>query len=245
MTARLGGGQGGRAGVYFVSRLMRRDWYFRRQFFAAVAPLLIGLGTAAAKGWKVDPFGAVFSPMHVAPHALGVLVALASSLLAFGNDYKGAWVFSLAAPRALRGFAWGVYGVMAQVVVAANMAAAPLMVWRWGVAHGGLFAAYSLAVGLLYVAVAMKAADGIPFTRQPNPERAALTMPVVLVAVMVIGMVVAVQHFLLFRSEVAVALAVVVLAAAGWFGARRSVGSLAEEMELQLAERGIYQEVAS
>jgi hypothetical protein len=235
-TARLGGGQGGRAGFLFVSRLMLRDWQFRRQFLATGTPILVGAGAVLVKGYSVDPFGAGFSPIHFMPHAIGMLFLFTGSLLPFGSDYKGGWVFPLAPPASLDGFAAGVYGVLAEIAIALHAIVAPLLVWKWGVAHAALFLVFSLTASAAYVAGAMRLIDEIPFTRQPDPKRGALTLPVLLVSMLIVGIAVGAQHFLLFRSAAAVAIATVVLGAAAWPAGGAGIRALAEAMRCGVAE---------
>jgi hypothetical protein len=247
IVARLAG-PAARAGYAFTSRLMLRDWQFRRQFLATAAPLAIAIGSAYAKGWKDDPFGESFSPIHFLPHAFGLLLVFVCSLLPFGSDYKGAWIFRLAPPPALDAFAAGVYGLLAQVVIVANALAAPALIWKWGPAHGALFLAYSLATGAVYIAATMRLLDGIPFTRQPDPKRSALGLPVLMMGMVVVGIAVAIQHFLLFRSTIAVVVATIILAVAGWVAGRESIAAMGADMKNQIAQEvgesaALYHEV--
>jgi len=241
-------GPAARAGYAFSSRLMLRDWQFRRQFLATAAPLAIAIGSAFAKGWKADPFAEGFSPIHFLPHAFGLLLIFTCALLPFGSDYKGAWVFRLAPAPALDAFAAGVYGMLAQILVVLNVLAAPLLIWKWGPAHAALFLAFSLATGAVYIAATMRLTDGIPFTRQPDPKRSALGLPVLMMGMVVVGIAVAIQHFVLFRSTIAVAAATIILAAAGWFAGRASIAAMGADMQNQVAQEvgesgTIYHEV--
>ena len=247
-VARFLGGQPARAGFAFTGRLMLREWQFRRQFLATGAPLIIGVGAVFVQGWRRDPFAAEFSTMHLLPHAIGVLCILTSVLLPFGGDYKGAWVFQLAPPTSIERFAAGPCAVLAQVALWLNAIAAPVAVWRWGSAHALLFLAFSVAADAAYIAVALRVIDAIPFTRQPDPKRSQLTLPALFAGGLVIGLAVAIQHFLLFRSPFAVAAAIVILAIAGAIAIPASIRSLAGDMRNQIAEAtgasgALYQEV--
>jgi len=229
-------GPAARAGYAFTSRLMLRDWQFRRQFLATAAPLAIAIGSSVAKGWSADPFGREFSAIHFLPHAFGLLFVFVCALLPFGSDYKGSWIFRLAPPPALDAFAAGIYGMLAQGLIVLNVLAAPLLIWKWGPAHAGLFLAFSLAVGTVYLAATMRLADGIPFTRQPDPKRAAVGLPVLLLGMVVVGIAVGLQYFLVFRSPIAVGATTIVLAAAGVIAGRASIDAIGEQMKNQIAQ---------
>jgi hypothetical protein len=235
IVARVGG-PAARAGYAFTSRLMLRDWQFRRQFLAMAATLAIGIGSSFAKGWKADPFAEAFSPIHFLPHAFGFLLLMVCALLPFGSDYKGAWIFRLAPPPALDAFATGVYGLLAQIVFVLNMLAAPALIWKWGLAHAALFLAFSLATAAIYVAATMRLVDGIPFTRQPDPKRSAIGLPVLMMGMAVVGIAVAVQHFVLFRSPLAVGAMTIALAVGGWIAGRASIAAMGAEMKNQVAQ---------
>jgi hypothetical protein len=229
-------GPAGRAGYAFSSRLMLRDWQFRRQFLATAMPLAMGIGYAYVKGWNADPFAETFSPIHFLPHAFGLMLLFVCALLPFGSDYKGAWIFRLAPPPAFDGFAAGVYGMLAQIVIVLHVLAAPLLIWKCGPLHAGLFLAFSLATGAVYIAATMRLTDGIPFTRQPDPKRSAIGLPVLTMGMAVVGVAVALQHFVLFRSLVAVGVTTVILAVAGWFAGRASVAAMGADMKSQVAQ---------
>jgi hypothetical protein len=247
MVARLAG-PAARGGYAFSSRLMLRDWQFRRQFLATAAPLAIGIGSAYVKGWRSDPFAEDFSPIHFLPHAFGLLLVFVCSLLPFGSDYKGAWIFRLAPPPALDAFAAGVYGLLAQVVIVLNVLAAPALIWNWGLPHAALFLAFSVATGAAYIAATMRLVDGIPFTRQPDPKRSALSLPVLMLGMVVVGIAVSLQHFLLFRSPLAVGVLTPIVAVAAWLAGRASMVAMGEEMKNQVAQEvgesgALYREV--
>jgi len=248
VVARLFGGQPARAAFAYVGRLMLRDWQFRRQFLSTAAPILFGIGSALATGWKLDPFAGSFSPIHFAPHGLGMLMIFVAALLPFGSDHKAAWLFQLVPVPVISGFAAGTYAPMAQFLVIAHAVEAPFLVWRWGAAHAALLLAFSGAASFVYAGLAVRMIEAIPFTRIPNPQRAAITLPILLLAVFGIAIAVALQHFVLFRSPAAVAAATVALAVAAWYAGRSGIRALAVSMRYQLAESSgesgsLYREV--
>ncbi len=107
-VALLFGGQAGRAGFEYTRRMMVRDWQFRRGLIRLVPFFGIAF-TSLAKGLKVSPFSGQFSAMHFAPHLFGFMLFNICLVLAFGRDYKAAWVFLLIPGRAFGPFARGIY----------------------------------------------------------------------------------------------------------------------------------------
>lgn len=246
--ARIAPGQPARAGFVYCSRLMRRDWQFRRQFLALAAPLLMANVPLFVKGWSVDPFSREFSTIHLLPHATGMLAFVICMLLPCGNDYKGAWIFHLAPPGSSSGFAAGIYAVVVEILAAVHLTVAPFLIWKWGFAHAALFLGFSAAAAQIYLAASTHLIDTIPFTKQPSPTRSAGGPLLVFGGLAVIGIAVAIQHYLLFRSPLAVLLTTLLLGVTGALAARAAIRSLAGTMRDQLAyESGaatpLYQEV--
>src|SRR5580658_3761548 len=106
------GGQPAVAGFAFVSRMMLRDWQFRRQMIPMAVLPLISLGSAFSTGRPPDPFSGRFTPLHLLPHLLGMLLLFMCMFLRYGNDYKGVWIFLSIPSRAFDGFANGVFAVL-------------------------------------------------------------------------------------------------------------------------------------
>src|SRR5581483_637800 len=112
IAGRYFGGQPARAGFAFVSRMVLRDWQFRRQFVGLLLPAIVGLVSAAAGGWPRDPLLGQFAPVQMLPHGIGVLLLFACMLLPYGNDYKGAWILQVVPSKAFDGFARGVHAYL-------------------------------------------------------------------------------------------------------------------------------------
>jgi hypothetical protein len=250
LIARFFGGQPARAGSAFLSRMMLRDWHFRRQILPMMLPLLIGLAGAASTSWRTDPFARHFSVMHVLPHIFGFLLLFICSLLPYGNDYKGGWLFLTVPASSFSGFARGVWATLWLRVVAIPhiimlIALAPI----WGMVDCSLFVAYSAAVASIYLSLVLRMVENVPFTRQPDASRGTALLPILLMGGAAAGIVVAAQFFLVFRS-VWIVLAVTVAAAAGaWLLTRSSLTAFAESMRFHLSlasqETGaIYKEIS-
>jgi hypothetical protein len=249
IVRRFFGGQPALAGFAFVSRMMLRDWQFRRQMIPLLMFPLISLGSAFSSGWPADPFLRKFTPIHVMPHALGFLLLFVCTLMRFGNDYKGAWVFVSIPSRALNGFARGIHALLwLDGILIPNLIALPLLAWRWGIWHGALFILYSIAATSVYLALELRLIENVPFSKQMDTSIQSLTLPLLLGSGIVAGIAVAVQYFLIFRSPVVVAVSTVVLGIAAWFGTKATLGTLAVAMRYHLgllsAENGtIYREI--
>ncbi|MDX2153109.1 MAG: hypothetical protein SFV54_20360 [Bryobacteraceae bacterium] len=212
LIARYCGGPPARAAFEYTSRLMRRDYQFRRQAIALASTLAL-LGPAL-HSIPTDPFSSVFTPIHLVPHTIGLLTILLALILPGGGHHQASWLFRLAPPAALRSFVEGVWvSVWLGVIVPPNLLLAAALLWFWPVPHALLFALFSLGVGTAYSVAALPFIEGLPFTRQPI-KRQPVMFPVLVVSGVVMAFAVALQHFVLFRSLASVAAAALVLFAA-------------------------------
>ena len=249
IVRRFFGGQPALAGFAFVSRMMLRDWQFRRQMIPLLMFPLVSLGSAFSSGWPSDPLLRKFTPIHVMPHALGFLLLFVCTLMRFGNDYKGVWVFVSIPSGALNGFARGIHALLwLDGILIPNLIALPLLAWRWGFGHAALFIAYSIAATSVYLALELRLIENVPFSKQMDTAIQSLTLPLLLGFGLAAGIAVTVQYFLIFRSPVSVAVCTVVLGIAAWFGTKVSLSTLAVAMRYHLglltAESGtIYKEI--
>ncbi len=251
LIARLFGGQPGRAGYAFVSRMMLRDFQFRRQVLPMMVMVLVGMVPSAVMAGRADPFSGRMTAMHGVPHVIAFLLFVMCVVLPFGNDYKGAWVFLAAPAHTFRGFARGVYGAMCvPLIVAPHAIMLPLLAVVWGPLHAVVFVAYSAAVSFLYLSLELRLIDGPPFCRQMDPTRGAVMLPMLILSAAIMGVAVAVQLFFVFPSLTRVGLATVVAGAVAWFLTRSSLSALETSIRHNLglvsAESGtLYVEVNS
>ena len=124
--------QSARAGFEYVRRMLVRDWQFRRQMIpmlpAAIMPVVL-----LFSGSRSTPFSGTFTPMHLLPHALGALLFFACTVLAFGADYKGAWIFLTIPGGAFRGFVRGVHALLwFAVILIPNLVVMGFLARNWG-----------------------------------------------------------------------------------------------------------------
>jgi hypothetical protein len=248
--ARFFGGPPARAAFEYVPRMMRRDWQFRRQLIPMAVPMAMPL-VFLAGALRTSPFSGKFTAAHALPHAFGFVFYWICSLIAYGGDYKGAWVFLLAPSRALGGFARGVHAALwVRLVVIPHVALLLALAWFWGIRDAALFVAFSVAVASLYLGIEIRTIDATPFTTQPVVAKNPYAFLVLVIGGMIVAVAVGVQHFLLFRSPLAVVIATLGIGAAAYFATRSSLGSLETTMRFTLGlESGesvsIYKEIGS
>lgn len=218
---------GSRAGMgtgLFVRRMAMRDWQFRRAALRAAVPMLMLL-VVMREGFR-SPFaeGPGFTMAHLLPHVVGVTVVTAADFLPFSDHYKARWIFLTLPASGLRGVVRGTVGALWLMG-----AAAPSLVLLagtsilWGVVEAGAFAAYSLAVLSFYVGSFAWIQSGFPFTRPPDPARAAGNMTIMfgfLIVALVLG---AIQALWVFPDPARVAGATVLLGVAAWSAGHFSI----------------------
>jgi hypothetical protein len=247
LVSRYFGGQPARGGFAFVSRLMLRDWQFRRQMGSLLFPAIIGIGSVVS-GWRVDPFSLDFSRVHLFPHIPGVLLFLICSILPYGTDYKGAWLFRLVPSRTIEPFARGVHGLLwLEILLIPHLLLLPVLAIAWGWWHAALFVAYSLAAGSVYLALDLRMTGGAPFSSQVDSSRGYSTIAVMFVGGICVSIAVAFQYFVIFRWPAAVLIATVAMAVTAVFLTRASIAALATAIRFQFdVESGavaLYKEV--
>jgi hypothetical protein len=234
IVARFRGGPGARAGFAYVSRMITRDYQIRRQIVGFL-PMLIILAGGAIKSISTDPFLRKFTPLHLAPHVIGLYLFIVCSILAYGSDFKGAWVFQLAPAGVLGRFACGVHAFLwVAAVLGPHVLLFPLLAWFWGPWHSALFVLFSAGVVSLYLGFALRLIESIPFSRQPEVKRGAMTLPLMVLVLLVAGIASGLQHFLLFRSETAVLASAAVLGLASWAVTGRSLSAFEFKMRFTL-----------
>jgi len=242
------GGQLGRAGFEFVSQMMTRDWQFLRQAVPLV-PMLILAGVVMAPGLRTTPFSGHFTMLHILPHTFGFMLFSICSVLAYGNDYKGAWIFLLAPAGALERFARGVFALLwVGFIVIPHLFILALLAWFWGTQPAAVFVAYSLAVASFYLGLELRLIEGVPFTRQPGVSQAFMLMPIMVLGALSIGVAVAVQYFLVFRSVGTALTTTAIVAASACLLTRSSLRSLGASMRYHLGllsgeSSALYREV--
>jgi hypothetical protein len=227
--ARLAGGRAGaqpaRAGFEYVRRMMFRDWQFRRQLIPMLPTVIMSL-LAIAGGLRTSPFSGRFTPVHFLPHALGALLFVVCTALAHGSDYKGSWVFLTVPGSTFRGFVRGVWALLwIAMILIPNLIVLGFLAWNWGPADALLFVTFSFAIASLYLALELRLVEGVPFGKPVATSQGMVMLPLMLGGGLVIGIMVALQHYLLFHSRPLVLAATLLAAAAACFLTRSGLGT--------------------
>jgi len=248
LVARFFGGPASRAGFEYTSRLMIRDWQFRRQMIPMI-PVALVPAALLATGWRISPFSGKFTGMHVMPHIFGILLFLICTVLVYGSDHKAAWLFLLAPAGAYGRFAKGVYARLWFVfAIVPHVALILVLPWLWGIRDAGLFVAYSLAAVSFYLGLELRLVDGLPFSKQAEPTRSPVSQLLMFAGGIVIAIAVGVQFFLVFRSPVVVVAVTLALAASAYLVTRRGLETFEVAIRfnlglLSMETKGIYTEV--
>lgn len=226
ILAAIAGSRAGFGTSRFVLKMALRDWQFRRATLRGAVPLLMLMLFVLGRGVLRSPFtgGPGFTVAHVLPHIIGFTLVTAADFLPFSDHYKARWIFHTVPASGLRGIVRGTVATLWLVgAVVPSLLIFTAMSWSWGFGHAGLFAAYSLAVLSFYVAAFASIQSGLPFTRPPDPARAASNMTIMM-GCLIIGLALgAIQAIWVFPHPTRVVAATAVLSAAAWAIARVSI----------------------
>lgn len=232
--ARFAGGQASCAGFEYVRSLMVRDWQFRRNMALNIPIVIIGFIIMLRSGWEVSPFAPGFAFIHFLPHVFGLMVVFTCAFLAYGNDYKGIWSFSIVPDSSLRPFVRGIYALLWLVlVVVPNVVCLFVLAWFWDVRDAVFFIAYSTVVVSLYLGVGLKLIDGVPFGKQTSPDQSTVTLVITLIYLIAVGIVIGIQY-LIFRSFVAVVVLTLVVGLGTYFLTRDTLAGFESRIQFQL-----------
>jgi len=225
-----------------------RDWQFRRQLLpllpSASLPVVL-----LARGVRNSPFSGEFSPLHVLPHGVGVMAFFICTMLAFGSDYKGSWIFLCVPNTTFRGFVRGVHAFLWCWLIAVPHAVVyGFLVYKWGVVDATIFIAFSLSVASVYLALSLRMVEGLPFGQPVATSRGAEMLPLMIGSGLVIALVVALQHFLLFHSRTLVVGVTLATAIGAYFAARSGLQTFEVAVRYRLGQTSqestmLYKEV--
>jgi len=237
LVAFICGTPSGRAGFEYLRRMLVRDWQFMRRI-VRMLPLMAGGFVVLLNG--ASPFGAGFSPAHLAPHLMGLSFVILSFSLPYGTEYKGGWIFLLVRRRSFEPFARGLYFSLWFPFVLLPHAIA--FVWHsitWGPLESASFVAFSLSVASLYLAIDLRRVDGIPFGKRHH-EWGGMeffdAMFLMIGRAALAAAAVAVQWYFLFRSPLTFGLTTAALAVASFAIIRMSLNNLAAAIRYQLSQ---------
>ncbi len=205
----------------FLCKMFRRDWNFRQQAFPYMAMLLLAGLAVAIKGIRNSPFGSAgfaienFSLMHLFPHCLGLILAIACAFLSFTSEPKGSSIFITLPLRNLRPFVKGVYlSLWIHIVALPHFFLLGPCIWFWGMVHGMIYVAFSASLASLYLGMAFFFIEGFPFANPFKPSMGTV-MNIPILTVMVLAVILVGLQWFLFINPLLVlgaALASTVLA---------------------------------
>ena len=217
----LAGGPAARAGYEYTRTMLMRDWQFRRYMASESLFVVIGFIAVLVAGRGSSPFSGDFAPTHFLPHVLGLGIFQTCQFLVYGNDHKGVWQFFLAPGSSLGPFAHGVHAALwLLLVVVPNALIFLVLAWSWNLWEAVVFTAYSTAAASLYLAIWLGRVNGLPFGRQPEPQRKVAAVGIVFLFLFAIAIAVGIQY-VLFMSVAAV-IAVTLIVALGAYALTRS-----------------------
>jgi hypothetical protein len=235
-VAFLCGGPASRGGFEYIRRMMPRDWHFRRQMIP-ILPVFIAPAALLMHDIRTTPFSGSFTGMHVTPHVFGIVLFWMCTLLPYGNDYKGVWIFLAAPSRQFSGFARGVHAFFwFEIVLIPHAILFLILAWAWGISPAGVFIVFSAAVASTYAGLTLRLIDGVPFGKQPEPAQGPMLMGIMIVGGISIAIAVAAQYFFIFRSVGTVLVFTAFLAAVAWLIARSSLRSFEAAMRYHLSQ---------
>jgi hypothetical protein len=232
-VARLSGGPPGHAAFAFISRMMRRDWQFRRAIVQFGVAIVVFVPAIVVSGRDVSPFAADrLPPIGLLPTVLPLFTLAVCGILSYSDHYKGAWIFETMPLTALRQFIGGVYWSLWLPFLGAPFAAALLFFAPyWGLRDSALFVAYGVAVASFLFALQLLLVEGLPFSSPPRADRAAGLVPFVLFGPVASGIAWVVQGMFLFRHRWITAGAAAVFAWAAVVTARYTLRELRTRVE--------------
>ncbi len=226
----------GVAAFGFTSRLIRRDWQFRRSTFQVVlGAALWMLLPLFAKRDLGSPLGShQFSPAYVLPVAFGLMLLMACAMIAFTDWHQGSWIFLTAPLGRLGPFSRGIYAALWFPGVAVPQAITLLLTaWIWGWTAAALFTFFNLAAVSFYLALEMLLITGLPFANAPKASRSAFGVPVMIVGGMIAGALAGLQ-WLVFQIWWVTLGTGFLLALAAWLVAHQTLRQVEDEIRLNL-----------
>jgi hypothetical protein len=222
----------------FVSKMMRRDWQFRRNIltqtlclplFAMLILIIAGSGSSPSPLARNG-----FSYAHLIPHLLGMISMTLCSMIPFTDFHNGSWIYLTEPIGNLQAFARGVY--CALWIPAAGMPhliALPFLARLWGWKEAALLAGFSLIIVSLYLAFELNHIPGLPFSSPFDEWRVTSSGQDQFYWILVIMIAVTIQCAL-FRFWWIALLAGIVLAVLTWLVLRLTLRGLEEEFRWRL-----------
>jgi hypothetical protein len=239
VVGRLSGSPAGQAAFEFMTRMMRRDWQFRRSATQWILMVLIYVPILRRGLGAPSPFsGGQPTAVAILPELLSVLTLFVCLAVSFSDHYRAAWIFNQAPAGALkryvRGAFWSIWLLFCAIPMFVTAAA---LAWGWALSDGLLFGVYGMSVSTLLLAMQFFLVDGLPFGEAPKATRMYMMLPVIVFGPVVVGIAWFVQARFLFQSRAATAIAALGLAVAAVLVARQTTLAVVARIRQTLADR--------
>jgi hypothetical protein len=220
-------------GVFcFVSKLLRRDWQFRRAVLMQTwLPLLIMLAIvmSVARGAShPSPFSSSEpSFAHLLPHFLGLITMALCINICFTDFHKASWIYLVSPLCNLRSFAKGVFWALwIPSAGITHIILLSFMTRFWGWKEASIAAGFSLVVVSLYLGFELNLISGLPFSSPLNESSA--TQNVIFIQTCCLATLIAptTAHWALFQVWWIALVAGIVLLIAAWQVIHWTLGEL-------------------
>ena len=229
----------GLAAFSFVSKMMRRDWLFRRALLTQTwIPLLFIAGiilSLAHSGMQSTSAGFDPSNAYILPHFLGLVTMALCINLPFTDFHRGAWIYLSAPIGSMRTFARGVFWAL--WIPAAGLPHGALLVFLMRMVNwkeAAFIAGFNLLVVSLYLAFEIRMISGLPFSNPMNESRAMANVIYIQVCwLMGTAVPIALQQVVCEHLSIALP-AMVVLLAGIWLVLHVNLGNLEQEIRWRL-----------
>jgi hypothetical protein len=201
----------GRAGFEFVTRLMRRDWQFRRAILPMLPLVLVLVVPIAISGRIRSPFSGAMTGVGLLPEMIPIVTFFVCFSVSYSDHFRGAWIFTTTPRGALPSFLRGVYlSIWLPYIVLPLTMPSLYFAWHWGVADAALFTAYGIAVASFIFGLQLFLIETLPFAHAPKANRPAVLLPLVMFGPVAMGIAWFVQGLLLFRSRAFTVMATII-----------------------------------
>jgi len=232
------GSQAGVAAFSFTSKLMRRDWQFRRTALPMVLYLAVSFASLLrGKEELISPLiPGKFSIALLFPHFLGLMLAAPCSVISFAEFHQGSWIFVTAPLESLRAFARGIYGSLwFPGALLPHLLILPALILFWGWQAAVLFECFSLTIVSFYLALELLLIPGLPFASPYKASRSMIGLPVLLLGTVIAAVLVAAQ-WLVFQIWWVAVIAGILFGLGTWltahFTLRRLEGEIRQNLHL-------------
>jgi hypothetical protein len=222
----------------FVIRMALGDWQFRRAMLRGAVPMIMLALFAFGRGGLRSPFadGPGFTIAHLLPHIIGLALVTATDFLPFSDHYKARWIFLTVPASGLRGVVGGTVTTLWLMGALAPSLLLFALTSSWGLGEAGLFAGYSLTVLSFYLGAFAWIQTGLPFTRPPDPARAAGNITIMLACAVVALILGALQALWVFPHPDRIVALSAALAVAAWLATRMSIRMLERRVPAMLQQ---------